>query len=470
MKIHNVRAGFATNSSSSHSIIMIPRGSRVKDWDVPSDMEYGWDNFWLASNKSKSDYFATQLVRAMELCKINVDVAVELVNDWMGGKSYVPDQFAGYGVDHQSQWYLGEFENWDTDFVQCLYAFLMRSDVVILGGNDNSDGCPEPKGAYSNTATHNLFNQMHNDVRRDGDNWCVFHRGTGTKFRFSADENAPPYVKSTLPELVDLKLTSFCRYGCEFCYQASTTQGQHATMDNIRAVVDACAGMKVFELAIGGGEPTHHPQFGEILEYIGTQTRIVPNFTTFGVDWLNNHELVEMVVRHVGAVGVSVHTAKHLDKVNRIQDALGISCKVTAQHVVGSVDLEETALLLEESWSQGIDVLLLGYKNVGFGARHQPHNMDTMDTLLRLRQNKTPHWNANISMLGVDTAFVQQFAPVLEELKIPLELMASEEGKFSMYVDAVEMQQGPSSYMPDQMCAVDVNNAEHSMRQAFAQW
>ena len=177
-----------------------------------------------------------------------------------------------------------------------------------------------------------------------------------------------------------------------------------------------------------------------------------------------------MVGRHVGAVGVSVHTAKHLDKVNRIQDALGISCKVTAQHVVGSVDLEETALLLEESWSQGIDVLLLGYKNVGFGAHQPPHSMDTMDTLLRIRQGKQAHWDARFSMLGVDTAFVQQFAPILNELEIPHELMASEEGKFSMYVDAVEMQQGPSSYMPLSMCDVDHHNVEQSIRQAYATW
>jgi hypothetical protein len=108
---------------------------------------------------------------------------------------------------------------------------------------------------------------------------------------------------------------------------------------------------------------------------------------------------------------------------------------------------------------------------VGFGASYEPHDMDGLDTLLRLRQNKgRVDWNARFSMLGVDTAFVQQFDSILQELEIPSVLKTSEEGKFSMYIDSVTMQQGPSSYMPNEMVPLDQTNLFESISKAYSGW
>jgi len=126
--------------------------------------------------------------------------------------------------------------------------------------------------------------------------------------------------------------------------------------------------------------------------------------------------------------------------------------------------------ILEQTWELGIDLLLLGYKHVGFGSDKTPHDMEGLETLLRLRQEKRPHWNARVSMLGVDTAFVQHFEPVLQELKIPTVLRTAEEGKFSMYVDAVTCTQGPSSYMPDHMQPLVMMDLVNSMKQAYVTW
>lgn len=174
-------------------------------------------------------------------------------------------------------------------------------------------------------------------------------------------------------------------------------------------------------------------------------------------------------------IGVSVHTADHLAKVAKIKQAIGKN-NVVAQHVIGSVDIGETALLLEECWKQGVDVLLLGYKNVGVGSNVEQHDMTGLDTLLKLRQDQSKsvssrvHWNTKFSMLGVDTAFIQQFNPILDDLCIPTVLKTSEEGKFSMYIDAVKLMQGPSSYMPEQMEPIDVDNITNSIKTAYQKW
>jgi hypothetical protein len=76
MKIHNVRAGFATNSSSSHSIVMLAPGHHVTT-DEHSRFEYGWENFTLSDPASKTAYLAVQLRRALERSEIPSHTAVQ---------------------------------------------------------------------------------------------------------------------------------------------------------------------------------------------------------------------------------------------------------------------------------------------------------------------------------------------------------------------------------------------------------
>ncbi len=480
MKVFNVRAGFATNSSSSHSIVMIPAGMRVST-DEYNRFEYGWEQFTLADQDSKSAYFATQLYHALDREGVTGDTAVQLMNTWLG-TNYSSDSFHSYGVDHQSIW--GIFSGPDPvngEFACSLYQYVMRDDVVILGGNDNSEGQTPPTGSFINEVTDAIQNSGEKRIRQDGVYWALFSPSTGHKVRLSMHDDAPAYVKSTYPELVDIKLTDYCAYRCEWCYQGSTKQGKHGDIRDIKSLVDVFSKMGVFEIAYGGGETTEHPDFAEILRYTASKN-IIPNFTTFGVKWSLDETTALAVVEHAGAIGVSVHQAKDLNKIHKIRENLDQAMKnsgaeywglpsIMAQHVVGSVDLSETADLLERCWEEGVNVLLLGYKNVGFGANVTPHDLTGLDVVLKLRQQKDrAHYNTRFSMLGVDTAFVQQFDPILEELDIPRVLKTSEEGKFSMYIDTVRMQQGPSSYMPDQMVAVDKSNLFNSIAENYKVW
>ena len=51
MKIHNIRMGYATNSSSSHSIIVMAHPPAD---EAPEDDEFGWSNFTLSSREARS--------------------------------------------------------------------------------------------------------------------------------------------------------------------------------------------------------------------------------------------------------------------------------------------------------------------------------------------------------------------------------------------------------------------------------
>lgn len=223
MQVFNVRAGFATNSSSSHSIVMLAPGTTERD-DEYSRFEYGWENFTLSDSDSKTAYLAVQLRMALEKSHIPSHTAVQLVNSWLGTQYDAGELEAGY-VDHQSVWNIfdGALAQ-NPEFVREFHEWLVKQDVVILGGNDNSEGQPPPEGSYENDLTQLVSTWGNNlRVRKDGAYWVLFDPDrTGNKLRFSFDDQAPQYAKSATPELVDLKLSNWCGYGCEFCLVPGT--------------------------------------------------------------------------------------------------------------------------------------------------------------------------------------------------------------------------------------------------------
>ena len=63
MKIFNIRQGFATNSSSSHSILVVPKDSKKYASIVDSEelKHFGWDFFTLKSSEKKLEYVMSLL-------------------------------------------------------------------------------------------------------------------------------------------------------------------------------------------------------------------------------------------------------------------------------------------------------------------------------------------------------------------------------------------------------------------------
>lgn len=477
MKIFNLRAGFATNSSSSHSIVILPNSINPDTLSAYGrdgyDFEYGWESFVLTSEEDKLAYFATQLFTSLSRTIDDELVRARMIHEITG---FDLVEKAGYSeksgisayVDHQSVWELNRYDTESEDFksfLRDLCEYITKNDrIVIQGGNDNSDWEPDYGGKVKNPPVYDILGEYRFDgygggkriIRKDGDYYTIFSPSTGAKLRFTLKEKAKPYRKSSTPELVDLKITQYCPMGCEFCYQSSTKEGTHASLESIKRYVDRLADMKVMEVAIGGGEPTMHPDFIEILKYI-KQSGMVANFTTYSLAWLKNPELVDAVKEYVSAMGVSVHNRRDIEKVIKINKAVngketfspydsGNKTVIMAQHVFGGTDAGETAQMLVEIWDKSIPLLLLGYKRVGFGVDIEPHDMTDILSLIKLTVTNKNYYGAKMSFLSIDTAFANRFKKFLKEINISANLISSPEGKFSMYIDAVEGQMAPSSY------------------------
>jgi hypothetical protein len=461
--IHNLRAGFATNSSSSHSVVLIPDDliGKVDNDGSYTDPYFGESDFRLVTNEYKLRYLAAQIsggirssddrAKFVQMFAPHVPEIDELLDN---------DEF---GVDGNSSITLPS-DPMHPAYLQAMMKVFLSDRVVVYGGHDGGSNTYAVPGAEDEPVYDQLKSLYSATVRTEGPYMTVFDRHSGNKMRLSTDE-APPYVKSKVPELVDLKITDYCAQGCNFCYQSSTTKGKHADTETIFKIIDTLADLGVFEIALGGGEPTDHPDFVRIIERI-SKRQMTPNFTTLSSRWLENKFLIDAVRQCVGAIGVSCASAKALDLVDQIGDRVNKPwgrTKIMAQHVVGAQPLWVTAEFMTAAFERGIPVLLLGYKEVGFGKKFARHDLG-QDVPFFLRMAVKGTANASLS---VDTALLDQYPSIPDVLAAPLALTTSPEGKFSCYVDAVRKKMAASSYVePRTMEPLRLNPEE--FKQAYA--
>lgn len=87
-------------------------------------------------------------------------------------------------------------------------------------------------------------------------------------------------VTLSAPEKIHFMVTNKCNLSCKGCYAKHVT-GIDLTIEQIKKLIDQLSKMRVFQLAIGGGEPFLRKDIVEIAQY-ARENKIVPNITTNG--------------------------------------------------------------------------------------------------------------------------------------------------------------------------------------------
>lgn len=430
MKILKVRLNHATNSSSVHSVIRVG-DDQLKDTNV--DDSFGENKFVASSDDSKQSYFSLILESSLR-STVGEQIAKLVTRDICGLSD-------GY-IDHESAvaipcgW---DEKAPDLDFAEELKQWFLQSDIVILGGSDNDDDHDLLSKYKSSDVLDSLPCYGTRAVcRKDTEgHWTIFYRSTGTKVRISfVDREAP---RSEFPELIDIKLTDYCNKGCTYCYQGSTTKGKHSNLNYISSLARQCQAMKVFEVALGGGEPTGHPSFLRILKlfrYYGT----VPSFSTRSLEWLKEKDYAERISKACGSWALSVNVATEIDDaMNAIKD---IDVKKPAIHIVlGAFPWSQTEELLRTCAAHELRVVLLGFKQTGRGIGFKTHDNSKWIELVDSLKLHT----------SIDTSLAATYADELEAADVPEWLLERKEGCHSMYIDAVAQTMGPSSFCSEDM-------------------
>lgn len=447
----NIRVGLACNSSSSHSILFLPTDRTKVHTDEYSD--FNWNFFTAADKDSKNNYLYALIKNAFRQLVPPSDQE-SFYKKFFNDVSSIPQDIS---IDHQSVVTLPSHLDGtiNVKFIEDFQKFLLQDNVVIAGGNDNDEQNHELVGQEK--ANLDLLPTEGNSAewlaRKDKklDFWTLFNRQNGSKIRFSFNDLTVAPTKASAPELVDIKLTDFCPFGCDFCYQDSTLQGQHASMDTIRNIVEKLKEAEVFELAAGGGEVTLHPNFIEIVKLF-KDNGIVFNFTTRNYNLFKSPH-AHTILDNSGAIAFSIGS---VDDLKKVQSAC-IEAKhpkanlqqyqpsINIQYVMGTTDLKEFKNILLESAHKHLNITLLGYKTTGRGDSFIPDNYDGWIEVFR-EVKESLHKKGVYLQTSIDTALAAQYKDELEEMGVNIKTFHTTEGNFSLYIDAVKNTMAPSSY------------------------
>ena len=132
----------------------------------------------------------------------------------------------------------------------------------------------------------------------------------GKTIRIALD-NSKPITELEFPEFLDVKITDYCLGNCPYCYMNSNSYDNHH--ENIVEKINNYFGPmseneRPFQVAIGGGEPTSHPDFIKCLKAF-KDLGIEPNYTTNGMfcKTIAHEDIIEATEKYCGGVAVSCH-------------------------------------------------------------------------------------------------------------------------------------------------------------------
>lgn len=185
------------------------------------------------------------------------------------------------------------------------------------------------------------------------------------------------------PDVVDVSLGNYCTGGCPYCYASATKKGNLYT--NVISKLDKwldsmTPNQRPFQIAIGGGgEPTLHPEFCDVIKLIASYG-VVPTYTTAGFSLLKfsydsdmkaqyeTNRIIDVTKKYCGGVAVTAHG--HMNWQESVK--LFLKHKIrTNIHVVVGKDSNDIrwAKYIRNEYPDVHTVVLLPFVPMGHGKR-----------------------------------------------------------------------------------------------------
>lgn len=263
---------------------------------------------------------------------------------------------------------------------------------------------------------------------------AVFNTETGEFLRKAKKGYPEPKFSEKGPELADIHITDYCPLSCPYCYrESSPTKSNHMSPEDFKAVLETMS-PHVFQVAIGGGSPQHHPQFTEILR-IAHEMGIPPSYTSNGVDM--TQEILEATKKYAGAVALSMHGL--LQGIKDIEYLLENDITPGVHVVLDAESIDHWARELEVA-NQGegmfggryplYSCICLMHKPVGRGAWDQhPTSTQKMNFVRALK-----NYRGSVA-IGIDSCFSSSLISVSCKEELPVDTLGPcDSGCFSVFI------------------------------------
>lgn len=257
----------------------------------------------------------------------------------------------------------------------------------------------------------------------------------GTKIR--EFDNTPEIY---FPESLDVKITNYCDLECKYCHENSTIKGEHADLKKLRAVlISLPAGV---ELAIGGGNPLDHPNLIEFL--IWCQERgLICNITVNQRHLKKHLATLETLIEEelIYGLGISI-VNNHYKEIEYLKT---LTNNIVYHVIAGVNDISELDSL---SSIGNCKVLILGYKNFGRGINYYSKEVDKN---IELWQKQLPLYLGKFSISFDNLALEQLNVQSMIPKNIWNSFYMGDDFSFTMYIDAVKQEYGPTSKSLDRV-------------------
>lgn len=436
--IKNLRKGFATNSSSTHSIIFKNKKEVLEDLNIFDFNYYERYTKTIASTrKAKLKYILAYIYDDENLVERLLPIFPEIKEYFpLIKKNFIDEDNFEFGGCYRGALY--DKENQQFSF-EHICNIINNDNIAIIGGSD------EQEFVYDLEDTHKKIELPYFDDPKyisfkNGNYWIYYkdmYKKSMIKFRCTVQDHelTPEY-----PELIDLKITNKCSHKCSFCYQDSTTQGLHADPSLIRSLVSTL--QIPTEFAVGGGNILEHPQLKEIFYIIKNKNKHILNITLNNKDvWCLNHAQIDIINEYVDGIGISVSKNNDIGNFFNIIDKFK-NKYITCHLIPEIIGYDETVKIMQTLKNTHItnirfNVLFLGAKFLG-RAQNLTLNKFTSNQLKKIFKEYG-------NDIGVDTSFINHYESFFEKNYDDI-FFTKQEGEFSMYIDAVEGKCYKSSY------------------------
>ena len=489
-RIRNRRKALATNSSSTHSVVYKNKDQVFEDLGIFDNRYYDRCTETIAASRdAKIRYIFSNIFYHNELVKIMSERYPEM-------KAYYPlvkDHFEIYlnkekrneiekfnGEDYWEKF--NELENYhfgdhcrgnlyNINDIYLTYEYLCNiidsPDIVIVGGSDESDFVYDTINGCTKISTEFTYMNKITEKIKNGNYYILYGFQWGNKEKLRLQVDSIPDMIPEYPELVDIKITNACEHNCPFCYMASTPNGKHADLIDIKNIIRMFN--KKTEFALGGGNVLIHPDFDKIVKYIDRLNHIANITIRYDdVETINNNNNIKFAIeKYVSGIGISVQKASDVDVARDfIYDMLKNNKHVSLHIIPEMIGVNESISIIEKMNNinneyynscdnnsllyNSCNILLLGLKQTG-RAKKFKHKLLTEDELNLIE--KTSHYQ-----FCVDTSFINSYNNWFETEYSDSEkfFLTKHEGEYSMFIDAVRNLAFTSSYKDDG--GIEINN------------
>ena len=255
---------------------------------------------------------------------------------------------------------------------------------------------------------------------------------TGITFRWGRSFQENP-ILAPWPELADISISNHCSKGCRFCYRDSKPDQSFMPLTDYKRVLKALTSKElgpVFQVALGGGEPTEHPEFIQILEETSRQ-RIVPNYTTNAENVTD--EIIQATKRYCGAIAVSLSPKEITEKAEVIKRFIDAGVKVNVHFILSNSSMSEAINILEGVYDSALEninaIIFLTFKPFGRASSSDILLKDA-DFLKFVGMIDCPKSKASF---GFDACFVPELLKFTQTNTAFVD--SCECGYFSVYID-----------------------------------